>query len=403
MHTHLETLLPRHRLKRLLLTLTMLAALLTGRAMSQDSICLSLLTCGPGEEIYSLFGHTALRYECPAKGIDWVYNYGVFSFDTPNFVLRFCLGETDYRLGRMHFQHFLEEYRYRGREVWQQELNLKPEEKRRLVEQLETNYRPENRVYRYNFFYDNCATRPRDQVERCVEGSVAYAEEMESTDTGVTFRDLLREHTEGHPWARFGINLCLGSKADVPISRREMMFAPYYVKDFFQRASIKQGSDEELTRPLVCPAQQLLPTVKRGEESGYGTTPMMLVCLLLAVVATVTFCEMKYKKRWWGVDFVLLTAAGITGFILAFLTFLSQHPAVCPNYQLFLFHPLHLLALPAIVWSGIKGRKCRYMQANFIVLTLFILLWPLIPQKIDLTVLPLALCLWIRSMSYIKK
>lgn len=93
-----------------------------------DGIRLSLLTCGPGTEIYSLFGHTALRYEDRRRGIDAVFNYGLFSFDTPNFVLRFTLGETYYQLGATDYKYFLAEYQMTNRDVWQQTLNLSSEE-----------------------------------------------------------------------------------------------------------------------------------------------------------------------------------------------------------------------------------------------------------------------------------
>ena len=158
-----------------------------------DSIRISLLTCASGEEIYSLFGHTAIRYENHTRGIDAVFNYGIFNFNAPNFILRFALGETDYQLGVNSYERFAAEYHYLERDVWQQELNLTPQEKERLIALLEENYRPENRVYRYNFFYDNCATRPRDLIEKSIDGSLQYADNMTDTDTGVTFRDLLHK------------------------------------------------------------------------------------------------------------------------------------------------------------------------------------------------------------------
>ena len=113
-------------------------------ANSNDSIRLSLLTCAPGEEIYSLFGHTAIRYENPSQGIDVVFNYGLFSFNTPNFIFRFSLGETDYQLGVTDYERFAAEYTFYGRSVWQQTLNLTNEEKAKLIQLLQENYRPEN-------------------------------------------------------------------------------------------------------------------------------------------------------------------------------------------------------------------------------------------------------------------
>ena len=160
-------------------------------ANGNDSIRLSLLTCAPGEEIYSLFGHTAIRYEDPANGIDAVFNYGLFSFNTPNFIFRFSLGETDYQLGATDYAHFAAEYAFDGRSVWQQTLNLSKEEKAELIRLLQENYRPENRVYRYNFFYDNCATRPRDKIEESIIGKVIYP--SESQDGSRSFRDIVHQ------------------------------------------------------------------------------------------------------------------------------------------------------------------------------------------------------------------
>lgn len=132
-------------------------------ATPADSVRVSLLTCSPGSQIYALFGHTALRYEDKQKGVDVVFNYGIFDFNAPNFIWRYIKGETDYQLGVTDFFYFQNEYANRNSAVAEQELNLLPQEKSKLFSILEKNYLPENRVYRYNYFYDNCATRPRDR------------------------------------------------------------------------------------------------------------------------------------------------------------------------------------------------------------------------------------------------
>lgn len=370
------------------------------QAMSgKDSVRLSLLTCGPGTEIYSLFGHTAIRYEDRNRGVDVVFNYGLFSFDTPNFILRFTLGETDYQLGVTDFRRFLAGYWMEGRDVWQQTLNLTTEEKQRLIGQLEENYRPENRVYRYNFFYDNCATRPRDQVERATEDRLRYAEDMESTDTGRSFRDIVHQYCEGHPWARFGIDMCLGSEADRPINRRQMMFAPFYVKDFFASATL---ADSTGVRPLVSDTEQVLviPADAREKEAAYPS-PLQAALFLLLVVGIATWIGIRKGKSLWGIDLLLFFLAGVTGCFWTVLAFFSQHPAVGSNYVLFVFHPLHLLCLPFMLRKVIKKRTSYYMAANGAVLTLFMLLLGVIPQEIHLAVLPLALCLLMRSASNI--
>ncbi|MDE6349127.1 MAG: DUF4105 domain-containing protein, partial [Bacteroides sp.] len=344
------------------------------------------------------FGHTAIRYENLTRGIDAVFNYGMFNFNAPYFVLRFALGETDYQLGVTGYERFAAEYDYLERDVWQQTLNLTQAEKERLAALLEENYRPENRMYRYNFFYDNCATRPRDQIERAINGTLQYADDMTDLHTGLTFRDLLHQYSEGHPWARFGMDLCMGSRADEPISRRLAMFVPFYLQTYFRGAQI--ADEEGHTRPLVDREEKIIVTGKTPADFATGgITPMQAAWLLLAVVAAASLYGLRKGRTLWGLDLLLFASAGIAGCILAFLALFSQHPAVSPNYLLFVFHPLHLFCLPCLLLRVRKGRISRYMVVNLVVLTLFIGLWAIIPQRIPLAVLPLALCLLIRSAS----
>ena len=343
-------------------------------ASDNDSIRLSLLTCAPGEEIYSLFGHTAIRYEDPVNGIDAVFNYGLFSFNTPNFILRFSLGETDYQLGATDYAHFAAEYAFDGRSVWQQTLNLSKEEKAELIRLLQENYLPENRVYRYNFFYDNCATRPRDKIEESIDGKVIYPAEPQ--DGSLSFRDIVHQYCKGHPWARFGIDLCIGSEADRPITQRQMMFAPFYLMDAFAGAQIVHDS---VQRPLISGKELIVDALPEEEESGWMPTPFQCSLLLFILTAAATIYSIRKRTGLWGVDLILFGAAGIVGCVLAFLALFSEHPAVSSNFLLLVFHPGQLLLLPYIIYCVRKGKKCWYLTLNLVVLTLFMVLFPLIP------------------------
>lgn len=360
-----------------------------------DSIRISLLTCGAGSEIYSLFGHTAIRYEQPARGIDIVFNYGVFNFGAPNFILRFTLGETDYLLGVEEYDHFVRSYQRMGRDIWEQKLNLSQAEKMRLFAQLGENYKPENREYRYNFFFDNCATRPRDQIEKAMTRQLVYADDMQTKVSSMSFRKMIHQYTNNHLWARFGIDLCLGSEADKPITRREMMFVPFFLMDAFEYATLSTG--EQTSVPLVEESKQLVTTDK--EETSRGITPMQVSLLIFITISALTIYGLRKQKSLWVIDLLLFATVGIAGCILAFLVLFSQHPTVSPNYLLFVFHPLHLFCLPWILRKIAKKERSIYLSANIVILTLFILLWAFIPQEINIAVLPLVLCLWIRSAS----
>ncbi|WP_455592353.1 lipoprotein N-acyltransferase Lnb [Bacteroides sp.] len=392
----------RLRYSLLFLLLSVTAAIQATTKHEPDSIRLSLLTCAPGEEIYSLFGHTAIRYEEPKKGIDVVFNYGLFNFNTPNFILRFALGETDYELGATPYQRFTAEYEYFERSVWEQELNLNPIEKQQLIRLLEENLRPENRIYRYNFFYDNCATRPRDKIEEAIQGQLIYPQLCKAEEQK-TFRDIVHQYTTGHPWAQFGIDFCIGGEADKPITDRQMMFAPFYLKNAFEEAEINRDS---INQPLVSKIQKIIDCEqwpKQNSETGSDIwdvmTPLRCSLLLLILISGATIYGIRQRKSLWGLDALLFSAAGIAGCIITFLVLFSQHPAVSTNYLLFVFHPLELFCLPFVIFKERKGQKSWYHLANSVVLTLFIVLFPVIPQRIDFAVLPLALCLLIRSAS----
>ena len=384
-------------MRRIVGLLTLLILTIGVRAEAKDSIRLSLLTCDAGEEIYTLFGHSAIRYQHRGKGIDVVFNYGLFNFGAPNFILRFALGETDYQLGMTTYDRFAAEYAWYGRDVVEQELNLNPEEKEKLVAALEENYLPQNRVYRYNFFYDNCATRPRDQIEQAVTGDIRYAQPMDSLLTNVTYRTLLHRYSEGHPWSRFGMDLCMGSEADRPITRRATMFVPFLLHDALAQAVVLDNDSTE--RPLVCNERRLVQTglTAADHRSDDMLTPDVCAWLLLVVVIGCTWYGFSKRRPLWGIDLVLFLAAGTAGCILAFLVLFSQHPAVSPNYLLWVFHPLHLFCLPCLLRRVAKGKISRYLVANIAILTLFIILKGVIPQEIPPTVVPLAGCLLLRS------
>lgn len=381
--------------------------------METDSMTFSLITCGQGDEIYSLFGHTAIRYQNPARQIDVAFNYGVFDFDTPHFALRFALGETDYLLGVNDFRRLCAGYAMMGRSVNEQVLNLTTDEKLRLLGLLEENYRPENRTYRYNFFYDNCATRPRNLIERAISsGTLHYAEPMDEPLEDTTFRTLLHRYSTHALWSRFGMDLCMGSKADRPITRREMEFVPFCLRDDLQQAVIiaPDGS----SRPLVSKVQRWndLPEMHAKEnQEGHAlknestqlldlVTPSAAAIALLLVVVTMTLAgTIRRRHTLWVLDLILLTVAGISGCILAFLTLFSQHPCVDHNWMLLALHPLHLLCLPCTLRRVRKGLLSCYQIANLCSLTLFIIVYCLKIQIIPLTAVYLALCLLIRAIA----
>ncbi len=360
----------------------------------EDSIKVSLMTCAPGTEIYALFGHTALRYEDTARGEDWVFNYGMFSFNTPHFIYRFVKGETDYELGVTPYSYFEGSYAMRGSSVYQQTLNLTMAEKQKLRRLLEENYQPENRVYRYNFFYDNCTTRARDIIEECIEGKVVYPDGKE----GLSFRDIVHQYTKGHEWDELGIDMCLGSEADEPVDARKQMFAPFYMLEAAGKATIVAGDS---VRPFVLQEKKVVDVEPEGGEGGFPLSPLVCVFVLMGAVCLVGWIQLKVKKVIWIWDLFLFGVQGLAGCVIAFLVCFSTHPTVGSNWLILLLNPIPLIYLPVMVYRAIKGKKDLYHLINIVYLTLFIMIMPFVQQKFNATVLPLALCLLLCSASHV--
>lgn len=364
-------------------------------AQAQDSLRFSLLTCAPGEMVYELFGHTAIRYQNFTRYTDIVFNYGMFDFDTPNFAYRFAKGQADYQLGVNSFDSFKRSYARRGSSVYEQELNLTAVEKQTLQRLLFDNFKPENRVYRYNYFFNNCTTCARDQIEKAIQGKVIYPE----GEKRKSFRGIVHEYSVNCPWDQFGMDLLLGAEADEEINNRLQMFAPFYMRDFASKAYIL--SDDGSQRPLVSHEFKIVNLPPRVIEPGFILSPMACAIIFLFVNLCIAYLQIKKRRVYWGWDIILYGAQGIAGCVIAFLFFFSTHPTVGSNWMLALLHPLALFYIPWSLWRCKKGAKDHFSMINLVYLTFFIISMPFIPQDFNLTILPLALGLLVNAASHV--
>ena len=279
----------------------------TAEAQSKDSVVVSLLTCTPGQLVYELYGHTAIRVkEVGARQSDWVFNYGTFSFNQPHFVWRFMLGETDYELGVVPYSIFYEFYVKEGRGIDEQVLNLSSTEAKHLVDALSKNLEPENATYRYNFFYDNCVTRALRQIENAVEGTVVWPK----ADENKTLRDIVHEFSTPSPWNEFGQDLLLGAEADEKADLAKQQFAPIYAERFVTDAMIKDKDGK--VRHLAAPVRTLLPAQPgvQTEESGFPISPTVVFGIILVLTIAISMAELLKKKRYWQYDVLLMVAQG---------------------------------------------------------------------------------------------
>ena len=325
-----------------------------------DSIEIGLVTCSPHDEVYSLYGHSALHVYDLRHNSHLVYNYGVFDFKKPHFVWRFIMGKTDYCLEcYSDFYRWVESYTKWGCLIEEQVLNLTNAEKLRLYQALKENLL-RYPVYRYNFFFDNCSTRPRNIVERCLDGKIVYAARP---DYQPTFREMIHACTEGYPWVAFGNDLLLGFNADRQATLREQEFLPANLCYDFDHATVVRLDE---TRPLVLRHVVIAPMRQQFVSGGFPLSPLACTLFILLISVTIFVLEWRRKRTfvWW--DTLLMLLTGLPG-VLLLLMFFSEHPATSTNLQILVLNPLALLFIPFVL----RRRPTRWFTISLTCLVAF--------------------------------
>jgi hypothetical protein len=357
-----------------------------------EKATISLITGEPGQELYTRFGHSAIRVHDPVSGYDKVYNYGTFDFNAPGFYIKFLQGKLNYFLSRYDFDRMMINYKYFNQTLYEQYLNLSYEEKKMVYKFLNKNYLPENRFYLYDFFYDNCSSRIRDVFKTALGNRLIFDDNFIGTNK--TFRQLLDEYLEEQtPWGDFGIDLVLGMPADQVASAENYMFLPFELYKAFNHASIINHGDKE---PFVIHNQMLINSIKI-EQQRFSITPSYLFYGIFILMLFLTFIEVKYSIDLRAVDSFLFSLIGLSGLILGLLWFATDHIATKDNLNLFWAFPTHLM-VPFLVYSK-KHLKFSVYYFLFwsIFLTLFLIGWNYIPQQFNLIIIPIILLLILRS------
>ena len=335
-----------------------------------DSTRVSLLTCSQGNALYSTFGHSAVRVYDPLSGMDAVFNWGIFDFATPNFYWKFMRGKLLYQMGGERFTDFYAEYQYLRRGVVETPMNLPLEAKRKLINTIETNYLPENRKYKYDFFFDNCATRIRDVVERALP--IQYAD---TTRTIKPLRRLLDEYLGNLPWSDFGIDLVLGLPADQMGTFRYEMFLPDYLGKNLPHAQY-QG------KPITGPEKRLLPADPLPPSK--APKPIVLMSAIMLIWVGLGFLKNKSFVRI--LDRLFFVVIGLGGCLMLFLWFATDHLATKDNLNVIWANPLYFFALGSLrgkrqYWLWIIGGLCVFT----------LLFFPFSPQLLHPAIIPILL------------
>ena len=359
-----------------------------GYPIAPENTQISLLTCSPGDLIYELFGHTAIRIQDDSHKLDFVVNYGLFDFDQPHFVYRFVRGKTDYTVGVSYTSSFIQSYAERGSSITESTLNLTVAEKQDLLNRLNENLQPENRIYRYNFIYNNCATKVRDIFDMSIKRKLSYPTHVDS----YSFREAIMLYTETAPWSQLGFDLCLGAGADRTATQREMLFLPEILGETYASAML---TDSIGIQPLCLQTSQIIPATQ--EKGTAWFSPTLCAYLLLLMVLYASFFLNKHKIWLKRMDVVLFTINGIGGCIILFLILYSQHPFTGQNYNILWMNPLTLFPLITCIFPFMKKINGLFYLGATVMFLGFVIVMPILPQVFNLAVLPWVLTLLLRS------
>jgi hypothetical protein len=359
---------------------------------AQDSsrLRISLLTCAQGDELYSVFGHTALRIIDSAHQTDIVYNYGTFDFNDPDFYSKFTRGTLDYMLSAYSFQDFMSEYYAEKRNVTEQELILTDEAKKSLRNALNENMIGAARYYKYVFNYNNCTSRIRDLLFIYT----GLKPDRQLVPTGTTFRNMLHEALDNgdQPWSKLGIDIVLGSRIDHPITISESMFLPEY---------LMKGVDSSVHSKNVLREKTIIYNANLPQKQRHHW-PSYLFLLMAALIILISLGKSKMAKsitRFFDITIFLLT--GLIGCFLLFMWFGTGHKACAWNYNLLWALPTNLIVVFAL-WKNPLWLK-KYFSFCVIIYLVTLIGWFFLPQQFNIALLPVVLLLLQRSWQLKKR
>ncbi|WP_339666252.1 DUF4105 domain-containing protein [Maribacter arcticus] len=350
---------------------------------------ISLLTVGTGEDLAAKFGHSAIRLQDPTLGIDEVYGYGTYDFEDPNFYLNFTRGKLAYTISRIPFKYFDYSYQQEKRWIKEQELDLNLQQRTLIVGFLENNLLPENKRYKYDFLFDNCATRIPMVFEKTLGSTFKF--DYTYLENHLTFRELIRLKLNPNTWSNFGIDLALGSVIDRKATPYEHLFLPIYVYQQMKHTTLNG-------KPIVKKESVLLDIPEQNDNSLLFLTPAFWLGLLLALVTWVTFKDYKNERRTKWLDFSLFMLTGFSGMLILFLWFGTDHLATKANYNaLWAFAPNAIIGFLILKEEVPKWIKF-YLILLIVMLFITCILWMFKIQVFSILLILVILALAIRYL-----
>jgi len=378
--------------------------LITTASFGQFSISekaeISIITVGPGSELFDKFGHTAIRVK--DENFDKAYNYGVYDFDAPGFYTNFAKGKLLYILDVWPYDGFLNLYKKQNRWVKEQILDLSYEQKQQFFFFLQNNALPENRGYLYDFCYDNCATRPRDVVQKILKNQLTYDDSH--LEDQLTFRQLIQKNVAANSWGSLGMDVAIGAVVDRKASPWEHQFIPEYFSNAIAHTSFTNRNGS--STPLVKETRMAFENDPQNESSRFITSPLFVFGIIGIIILLCTYKDIKKRHRSRYLDAGIFAITGFIGIALAFLWWGTDHTATVNNYNLLWAFPLSLVFVGLIAKKQPKRWMKNYVLFLLLCFALLILHWITGVQRFAIGFIPLFIALFTRYIyvfSFLKK
>lgn len=351
---------------------------------------ISIITFGPGPEFNDCFGHSAFRIRDLEQGIDLAYNYGTFNTEEPGFYTRFALGVQDYYLAAYNFKPFLDSYKAQNRRITEQVLNLSQAEVQHVFEQMEEDRRPENRAYRYDAYFNNCATKMRDLIVAALGDKLRF--DHSHLTEGQSIRGLTHRYGYNHPWWDLGVDLALGIGIDGQASPSEQMFLPDYVFSAYKSATIdRDGRQVPAVRSEI-----VLFESDYHEKRHKLIRPWMVFSVVALLVTLLTYLDyIKHRRSRW-LDFLLMFFTGLLGLVMIFLWFFTGHSTTINNLNVLWAFVPNLYVGFVLLKKNPPAWVRSYVRFLVILLLLTVFIWLLQIQVYALSLLPVMAFLAVR-------
>jgi hypothetical protein len=374
--------------------LTLLLVLISPiNANAQDTsrLRISLLTCSPGEELYSIFGHSAIRIIDSNNVTDYVYNFGTFNFEDNGFYLKFIRGKLMYFVSIERVDDFVYSYMAEGRSIVEQVLNLSPQEKYAIKKSLIENLKEENKYYKYDFFLDNCTTRLRDIITKYNQKKILLPAVMPQ-DT--RFRQAIHQYLDksGQYWSKLGIDILLGSRTDKIMTDAEQEFLP---------DNLMKSLDSCTNQHLIQSKSSLFEATDLNNNKNWFT-PIICFSLFSLIIFLISLMKNKISTIIMDeFDRIFFFVIGMLGILLVLMWVATDHSMTKNNFNL-------LWALPTHIYTSFIIKRTSsfvkyYYFCNFILVLMILTSWFMLPQEMNNALLPLVVLIGYRLFYRYKK